>query len=63
MTPTDLHHRSGLHGTAELNNNEERRSTKHASATSASRPRNVSSGELMAGLGIGLDLEDVLDWA
>jgi hypothetical protein len=40
-------------------NLDEKRSSslKHPNAT------NVSSGELMAGLGIGFDLEDVLDWA
>jgi hypothetical protein len=39
--------------------------SNYSSAKASSQPkaRHVSSGDLMAGLGIGLDLEDVLDWA
>lgn len=64
MTPTAAN--PGLY-TAEFNNDHSNsKSTKSRQANAAAahvKARNVSSGELMAGLGIGLDLEDVLDWA
>lgn len=63
MTPTAANPGFTAEFNSDYSNSRSIKSRQAHAAAAHARARNVSSGELMAGLGIGLDLEDVLDWA